>query len=169
MNKKRSKLSEYSMVSWANDGMKKLRIFAEVYPIWVNQCVRKETEKTEEKSVQAGLMKPLKILYAKVNRNRALKARCVYCMTLNQGIFLRICSWGIELMGLRKKQGCEKNREDRIKAAYPRWAGRKRCYWLPCTTDDLGLYCNISIISNQRRLRKLRIMLAITRTGDGGI
>ena len=52
-------------------------------------------------------MKPLKMLYVRLNRDCALKGRCEYSMTLNQGIFLRIVP-GYGLMGLRKKQGCRK-------------------------------------------------------------
>ena len=83
----------------------------------MNQLVSKETEKTEEKSVWTGLMKLLKILYAQVNRNRALKARCVYCMTPNQDIFLHLFP-GYGPMGLSRKQECDKKIADRIKAAY---------------------------------------------------
>ena len=52
-------------------------------------------------------MKHLKVLYLRINRNCALKGRCDYNITLNQGIFLRIFP-GYGLMGQRKKQGCRK-------------------------------------------------------------
>ena len=89
-----NKLSEYNIGSWANDGRKKLREFAGVCLIWVNQWVPKEPEKTEEKSVQSGPMKPLKMLYTKINRNCALKDRSDYSMTLNRGIFSTHLPWG---------------------------------------------------------------------------
>ena len=57
--------------------------------------------------MRAGPIKPLKMLYVKINRNCGLKGRCEYNMNLNQGMFLRIFPrYGI--MDLRKKQGCIK-------------------------------------------------------------
>ena len=135
---KQSKLSGYSIGSWAKDGsIKKLRIFTRVCLMWANQWVRKGTDKAEEKSVRAGPMKPLELLHAKSNRNCALKGICVYYMTPNQDIFLLLFP-GYGPMGLSRKQECDKNRADRIKATYQSWAGQTRCYWFPCTVDGWG-------------------------------
>ena len=86
----------------------------------MNQWAPKETEKTEQKSVRAELMKPLKILYAKVNRHHALKAKCVYCLTPNRDVFMHLFP-GDGPMGLRKKR--EYRKVDRTGSKRPIQAG----------------------------------------------
>ena len=66
------------------------------------------------------------------------KSRCFYAPV----------PW-IRANGSEQETRVQKNRTDRIKAAYPSWVDRKRCYWLLCTVDGWGVYCNVSIISNQ--------------------
>ena len=103
----RDKLSEYSIGSRASDGMKKLRVCAEVCLLWVNQWVPKYTDKTKEKSVRAELMKPLQILYAKVNRNRALKAKsCTAWLQIR--MFLCTCSLDTGQRVWVRNRGAEK-------------------------------------------------------------
>ena len=114
----------------------------------MNQWVPKETEKTEEKSVRAELMKPLKILYAKVNRNRALKAKCVYRLTPNQDVFMHLFP-GYGPMGLGKKQGCREI--ERTGSKRPIQAGLigsgATDFFAPWTVGCFTV--NVSIISNQ--------------------
>lgn len=100
------------------------------------------------KSVSAGPMKPLKILYAKQTEIAFKKKnRCTCRVTLNHNTFLHLFP-GYGPMGLSRKQGCGKNRVDRIKVTYRNWAGRTRCCWFLCTMNDGEVYCGVSIISN---------------------
>ena len=64
------------------------------------------------------------------------------------GYFSAHLPW-VRADGPEEETGVQKNRLDRIKAAYLSWAGRTRCYRFHCTVDDLWLYCNVSVISNQ--------------------
>ena len=84
----------------------------------------------------------------KPNRNCVLKSRCMCCATLHQDIFLHLFP-GYGPMGLSRKQGCGKNRVDRVKATYQSWDGRTRCYRSPCTMNYWEVYCGFSIISHQ--------------------
>ena len=72
----------------------------------------------------------------KANRNCLKKKnRCTCRVTLNHNTFLRLFP-GYGPMGLSRKQGCGKNRVDRIKVTYRNWAGRTRCCWFLCTMND---------------------------------